>query len=91
MDTQTPLQQAVALMGGQTATARALGVSQSLIAQWIARDRDPQQRKGRPLPEEYCPAIEQVCGIRCEQLRPEIIWTRNEGGQITGYHVRITA
>jgi DNA-binding transcriptional regulator YdaS (Cro superfamily) len=91
MDAQTPLEEAVAALGGQTATARHLGVSQSLVAQWLARDRDPEQRKGRPLSEEYCPAIERGTGVRCERLRPDTIWTRDQSGEVTGYHVPLTA
>ena len=78
------LMRAVELMGGQAAAARALSlpprtVSAGLVWQWL------NQR--RPLPPEHCPPIEGATGIRCEQLRPEIIWTRDTGGLVTGYHV----
>jgi DNA-binding transcriptional regulator YdaS (Cro superfamily) len=80
MDTQpTPLQAAVDAAGGQAAAARLLGVSPSLVWQWL-NDR-------RPLPPEYCPVLESKTGIRCEALLPGMTWTRNQSGVVTGYHV----
>ncbi|QWP79203.1 helix-turn-helix domain-containing protein [Lysobacter sp. K5869] len=84
-----PLEVAVSLIGGQAATGRLLDVSQSLVAQWIARVRDPNGKLGRPLPEEYCPALERASGVRCERLLPEVVWTRDTAGAVTGYHVPI--
>jgi DNA-binding transcriptional regulator YdaS (Cro superfamily) len=87
MSTASPLIEAIKAAGGQSAAARLLGVSQSLIAQWVARDRDTEARKGRPLPAEYCPALESATGVRCERLLPDVIWTRGQAGEVTGYHV----
>lgn len=25
--------------------------------------------------------------VRCELIRPDVVWTRNEAGEVTGYHV----
>lgn len=84
----SPIEQAVAKIGGQLATARALTaagmpVTPSLISQWVTGRR--------PLPPKYCPELERLTGIRCDELLPEIVWTRDTGGVITGYHVPLRA
>lgn len=81
---ETPIQEAVRLAGGQTALAKALStderkVSQGHVWAWLNRD-------GKP-PEDQCPAIERITGVRCERLRSDVTWTRDVAGQITGYHV----
>ena len=78
MNEPTPLESAVAKLGGQSATATLLQVTQGLVSQWV--------RGIRPLAPQHCPAIEAATGIRCEQLRPDIVWTRDTGGVVTGYH-----
>lgn len=82
MSELTPLEQAVKAIGGQAATAKALGLTAGMVWQWV--------RHKRPLPPEHCPRIEALSGVRCEQLLPDIVWTRDQGGQITGYHVPLT-
>ena len=60
---------ACAVVGGQSAMARLLGVSPPSVNQWI---------KGvRQLPAERCPAIERATkgGVLCEELRPDVDWT----------------
>lgn len=86
----TPLEAlrvAIDLAGGQTALATKIGgkVKQSHIWNWLNR--------GDPIPEEVCPLIEQAVDgrVRCEQLRPDRVWTRNTSGRITGYHVPLPA
>lgn len=81
MNAPTPLQQAIDVCGGQAALARALNVSAGLVYQWLTG--------ARPLSADRCPDIERATGIRCELLRPDMTWTRNEGGEVTGYHVRL--
>ncbi|MGM8210955.1 helix-turn-helix domain-containing protein [Escherichia coli] len=57
--------QACAVVGGQSAMARLLGVSPPSVNQWI---------KGvRQLPAERCPAIERATRgeVLCEELRPD--------------------
>lgn len=85
---KSPLEQAVALAGSQSALAKAISpqpdkVKQGHIWAWINRF------DGAPV--EYCPAIERVTGIKCEALRPDVTWTRDTSGQITGYHVALPA
>ncbi|EIB9624114.1 TPA: transcriptional regulator [Escherichia coli] len=60
---------ACAVVGGQSAMARLLGVSPPSVNQWI---------KGvRQLPAERCPAIERATRgeVLCEELRPDIDWS----------------
>lgn len=65
-ETPSALQQAIELLGGQTALAAALGVRTGHLFYWL---------KNR-VPAEYCPAIERATGgqVRCEALRPDIDW-----------------
>lgn len=91
MNEPSPLEVAVSVLGGQAATGRLLGVSQSLVSQWIARVRDPEGKLGRPLPEEYCPALERAAGVRCDRLLPDVVWTRDPSGAVTGYHVPLVS
>lgn len=79
MSEPTPLEQAVKAIGGQAATAKALHLTAGMVWQWV--------NGKRPLPPEHCPRLEELSGIRCEHLRPDIVWTRDQAGQITGYHV----
>ena len=73
------LEQAIAAVGGkQTDLATALGLKSQAINQWV---------KGkRPVPAIHCPAIERAAGVRCEELRPDVTWTRNDRGEVTGFH-----
>ncbi|WP_159351620.1 helix-turn-helix domain-containing protein [Escherichia coli] len=61
--------QACAVVGGQSAMARLLGVSPPSVNQWI--------KGGRKLPAEGCPAID--CATRgdvpCEEIRSDIDWS----------------
>lgn len=82
MSKSTAIQKAVKKLGGQTATARRLGVSQSLVWQWVEAKR--------PVAPKHCSALEAETGIRCEHLRDDVVFTRDETGSVTGYHVRIT-
>lgn len=43
------------------------------------------------VPEDKCAAIEAATAgaVRCEDLRPDVEWTRDAGGRVTGYHVRV--
>ena len=77
----TPLQNAIEKATGQAKLAADLGVSAQAITNW--------KRDG--VPEERCPAIERLTGVRCEELRPDIAWTRNADGEVTGYHVPLKA
>lgn len=75
-----PIEQAVAAVGGkQSELASRIGVTPQALGQWVS--------DSRPVPPERCPAIEKETGVRCEQLRPDVHWTRDQSGQVTGYHV----
>lgn len=68
------LLEAVKLAGGQTALADALKRTNPLIRQghvqkWL---RSPNPEKMPPA--EYCPAIERLTGVRCEDMRPDVDW-----------------
>lgn len=78
--TMNAIQSAVSRFeGGQVALARLLDVSPQNVNQWVMGKR--------PVPEKHCPAIEAATGIRCEVIRPDVTWTRDQAGQVTGYHV----
>jgi len=48
----------------RNAIAAKFGVTQQAITNWLARD----------IPADKCPDIEQLTGIRCEDLRPDVNW-----------------
>jgi DNA-binding transcriptional regulator YdaS (Cro superfamily) len=65
---KTALLEACVTLGGQSALARALGVTPPTVNEWI---------KGkRPVPAERCPTIERITNgaVRCEDLRPDVDW-----------------
>lgn len=61
----TPLERAITAGGGITKLARALGLkSHAVINNW----RDAR------VPADFCPDIEGLTGVRCEDLRPDVNW-----------------
>lgn len=68
----------------QEAFGDAIGVSQVRISQWL---------RGEEIPLGRCAAIEAATSgqVRCEDLRSDVAWTRDEHGHVTGYHVRVDA
>lgn len=67
METQTesPLDRAIKLAGGNTKMARSLGVSgPAVVYQW----------KQTRVPADKCPDIEALTGVKCEELRPDVNW-----------------
>jgi DNA-binding transcriptional regulator YdaS (Cro superfamily) len=73
------------LRSSRTAQAdfgRLVGVSQGRVSQWL---------RGDTIPLSACRLIERATAgaVRCQDLRPDVIWTRNEAGEVTGYHVRL--
>ena len=58
------LKRAVAIIGGQSKTARLLDLSQTSIWKWVS--------KGKVLPAEYCLKVEAATGISRHELRPDI-------------------
>lgn len=78
MPTEKPLAKAIRLAGGPGKLAAALGVKSNVVTNWRLRGN---------VPEEHCPGIEAATGVRCEELRADVVWTRDASGQVTGYHV----
>ena len=63
--TETALERAIRLAGGITKLARELDLSgHAVVYQW---------GKTR-VPAEQCPRIEELTGVRCEELRPDVAW-----------------
>ena len=66
IQTETPLAEAIAIAGGITKFARALGLNSHMVAhQWVLTR----------IPAERCPDIEALTGIKCEKLRPDVNWS----------------
>jgi DNA-binding transcriptional regulator YdaS (Cro superfamily) len=66
MDDKTPLERAIQAAGSMQALATHLGVTKGAVFQW--------KLPGRKVPAEYCPTIERITSIRCEDLRPDVDW-----------------
>ncbi len=68
MDTPNLIRKAAAAVGTQAALASALGVSASIVWQW--------SNGRRPVPTEYCTAIERATGsaVTRRDLRPSDWW-----------------
>lgn len=68
---ETPLERAIRLADGMTALARKLNErghdikGHATVYQW---------KVGR-VPADYCPDIEAITGVRCEELRPDVNWS----------------
>lgn len=68
------LQKAIEVAGGQSALARKLSslgkqVSQPRVYKWL-HSPNPELMP----PAEFCPSIERVTGVLCEELRPDVDW-----------------
>lgn len=61
---QSPLERACAIFGGSTKLASALGKQKASISRW----------KKERVPAEFCPEIERLTGVRCEELRSDVNW-----------------
>lgn len=71
--TDNPIKRAVALIGGQSATARALDITPPTVSQWVKGERR--------VPDRHCIAIDRLTNgqVRCEELRPDIDWSYLRG------------
>ncbi|MBN3757187.1 helix-turn-helix domain-containing protein [Paraburkholderia sp. Tr-20389] len=58
------LRTAIKQYGGALRLAEALGVKPQAIANWVSRGT----------PKEKCLVIENLTGVRCEELRPDLNW-----------------
>lgn len=68
-----PLKKAIQIIGGQTATAKAVGrgLKQAHVWGWL-NSPNPDTTP----PAEYCPALERAThgAVKCEELRPDVEW-----------------
>lgn len=82
MDNRPALRRAIAVAGSQTKLAAKLGIRQPSIAEWLARNTVPIDR---------CTMIETLTGVRCEDLRPDVYWSRGPDGKVMAYTVPVAA
>ena len=77
---QTAIQRAAEIVGGQAKLARILGITPSMVSQWAIGIR--------PIPAERCPSIERATAgvVRCEDLRPDVDWTYLRGTDCACQH-----
>lgn len=61
-----PIQEAISIAGNITKLAKGLGVTPQAVCFW----RDGK----RETPADKCPLIEQMTGVSCERLRPDVAW-----------------
>lgn len=61
-----PIDEAIQVMGSVTNLAKGLAVTPQAVCFW----RDGK----RTLPADKCPTIEQLTGVSCERLRPDVSW-----------------
>lgn len=73
MHIYSAIKKACLIVGGQASLAELIGVSPSVVNQWIMGRR--------PIPAERCIGIEKVTGgyVRCEDLRPDVGWSYLRG------------
>jgi DNA-binding transcriptional regulator YdaS (Cro superfamily) len=69
---ESPIERAIRLAGGPTTLARELKArghdkvnSHATVKQWVVNGRVPAQ---------YCPDIEDITGIPCEELNTDVPW-----------------
>jgi len=64
----TAIKKALSLLGGNNATARALGVKPPTVSEWVSGKR--------PVPIKQCAAIQRLTDgqVTCEQLAPDFDW-----------------
>ncbi|AHX12916.1 hypothetical protein CH75_06320 [Dyella jiangningensis] len=63
MTTETAIQRAVRLAGGQRRLAIALGIKQPSVAEWLKRGKVPATRAA---------SVSAITGISCKELRPDV-------------------
>lgn len=79
---KSAVKQAVQAAGGRGVLAAACRVRYQAVQKW----------ESAGVPIDRCPAIERATGgqVRCEDLRPDVIWQR-EAGEVIGYLVRVSS
>ena len=68
----TYLEQAIAVAGGQSALARAIGVAQQNVHGWL-------RKSGGRVPAEHVLAIERATGVSRHDLRPDVFGPASTG------------
>lgn len=66
--------------GSPEKLAEAIGVNLGKVAEWIG---------GCDVSADVCPAIEHATSIRCDELRPDLVWVRNATDEVLGYVVPV--
>jgi DNA-binding transcriptional regulator YdaS (Cro superfamily) len=61
------IERAIQRVGSQASLARALGVAQQVVNNWLRRGN---------VPAAHCPSIEKATAglVTCEELRPDVDW-----------------
>ena len=62
-----PIEIAIQSAGNASQLAKGINVPPQSVIFW----RDGVRR----IPAEYCPRIEALTGVRCEDLRPDVQWS----------------
>ena len=73
MSSMKALQQAMKAAGGVSQLARYLGRDVIEVAKW------------NEAPLRFCYDIEQMTGVTCEELRPDVLWARDINDKVTGW------
>lgn len=79
MEQITPFDRAIQIAGNQSKLAKLLDVTAQTVTVW----------KEKGVHEDRCPMVEAVTGVRCEELRPDIQWDRDETGKVVSYRVPV--
>lgn len=77
MTTETALERAARIVGGNERLATAIGTSPAAFSNW----------KVRRVPAEHCPSIERETrlaggAVTCEELRPDVDWAVLRAGHV---------
>jgi DNA-binding transcriptional regulator YdaS (Cro superfamily) len=67
-DHNSPIAEAVAACGGQSALAAQLKITPPMVYQWV--------RGLRPVPPKYAPLIESLSGVDRRALCPSFPWDK---------------
>jgi DNA-binding transcriptional regulator YdaS (Cro superfamily) len=70
------LRKALDIAGGVRPLAAALGMLPAVIYPWVDSDGE--------CPLAYCAAVEQATGVKCDELRSDVVWLRTDT-EVIGY------
>ena len=71
-----PIDRLVKRAGSQAAIARALGLFNQNVQNWVVRGN---------IPADHCAKLEKLYGLRCEDMRPDFKWERDGKGRVVHY------